>query len=81
MNDTKLHSEEYFGEQRDFCWWEREETKRYFLAGKGKEEEFTPLFELALTRSKKEIQATHENRFHTAGGGIHYLISGRKASV
>jgi len=66
-------------DQKDFFWWEREETKRYFLAGKGNEEEFTSLFELALKRSKKEIQAIDENCFHTAGGGVHYLISGRKS--
>ena len=61
--------------ESDWWVWSREEAKRYFLAGGGREDEFEPRW---LEESRETARELAANRLHTAGGGIHYLISGRR---
>lgn len=58
--------------------WSREEAKRYFVAGGGPENEFTPRWERRLKESRETARQLAASRLHTAGGGIHYLVSGRR---
>lgn len=58
--------------------WSREEAKRYFLAGGGHENEFEPRWERRLKESRETARELTASRLHTGGGGIHYLVSGRR---
>ena len=64
--------------ESDWWVWSREEAKRYFLAGGGRENEFEPRWQRRLEESRETARELAANRLHTAGGGIHYLISGRR---
>ena len=57
--------------------WSREDARRYFLAGGGHEPEFQPRWQRRLDEARRTAQELAAGRLHTAGGGIHYLISGR----
>jgi SAM-dependent methyltransferase len=58
--------------------WSREDAKRYFLAGGGPENDFEARWQRRLAESRDTAQELGANRLHTAGGGIHYLVSGRR---
>jgi hypothetical protein len=58
--------------------WSREDAKRYFLAGGGHENDFEARWQRRLAESRETAQELGANRLHTAGGGIHYLVSGRR---
>ena len=58
--------------------WSYEEAKRYFVAGGGPEIEFEPRWQRRLEESRETARELAANRLHTAGGGIHYLVSGRR---
>jgi len=61
--------------------WDRQESLRYFLAGGGTESEFDKLWALLLRRLDETVDAIHNKTYHSAGGGLVYLISGRKPPV
>ena len=55
-----------------------EQTRKYFLAGGGSADEFDRIWNIAqhnLAKVKTEIV---NERFHSAGGSVMYLVSGRK---
>ncbi len=58
--------------------WNYERARRYVLAGGGSKE----FFESGWKRLKEDFELEREaiasKEFHTAGGGISYLVSGRK---
>jgi SAM-dependent methyltransferase len=58
--------------------WSREDAKRYFLAGGGHANDFEARWQRRLAESRETAQELRANRLHTAGGGIHYLVSGRR---
>jgi ubiquinone/menaquinone biosynthesis C-methylase UbiE len=58
--------------------WSHEEAKRYFVAGGGPANEFEPRWQRRLEESRETARELAANRLHTAGGGIHYLVSGRR---
>ena len=64
--------------QRDFWIWSREDTHRYFLAGGGREGEFDALWSVAIGGSDRFDKAIAERTYAGAGGGIGYLVAGRK---
>ena len=63
---------------REFWIWDRSETLRYFLAGGGTESEFSGLWELAMGVQRRECDALRRGELSTAGGGVSYLVVGRK---
>lgn len=65
-------------DERDFYLWGKAETRRYFLAGGGNEDDFERLYERGLAASHAAAGDLREGRAHQAGGTIGYLISGRK---
>jgi SAM-dependent methyltransferase len=58
--------------------WTRDETKRFFVAGGGSEEDFDAAWERRLAESRSIAAAIEQGTFHTAGGVIHYVVSGRR---
>jgi hypothetical protein len=68
-------------EHREFWLWSREDTHRYFLAGGGREEDFDALWSVAIASDRKFDQAIAERTYAGAGGGISYLVAGRKPEL
>lgn len=58
--------------------WNREEVRRCVQDGGGSEEFFERGFAELLERYAQEQQAISAGTFHAAGGGMMYLVSGRK---
>jgi SAM-dependent methyltransferase len=63
----------------DFLLWSREETRRYFSADGGGDEEFAALWEKLRAARRRFVERADSGRAHTAGGQLLYLISARKA--
>ncbi len=68
-------------DERDFWLWGHDETRRFFLAGGGREEDFPRVWAAGLASSHDIAAALREGREHQAGGTMGYLISGRKAAT
>jgi SAM-dependent methyltransferase len=66
---------------REFWIWNREDTYRYFLAGGGCEGEFDALWSVAIVSEGKFDKAIAERTYAGAGGGISYLVAGRKPEL
>lgn len=58
--------------------WDKEDLRRLILTGGGGETWFERGFAELLEDSRREQQAIDAGTFHTASGGITYLVSGRK---
>ncbi|HAR43442.1 MAG TPA: hypothetical protein DCS07_12560 [Bdellovibrionales bacterium] len=58
-----------------------EQTKKYFLAGGGSQEDFERYWKIGLENLKKVKEAILNNTYHCAGGIVMYLISGRKGLI
>lgn len=58
--------------------WDREETKKYFLAGGGKIGEFGTLWNCVMKFQNAQIKAIEKGEYHCADGGIFYILAGRK---
>jgi len=63
---------------RDFWIWSRADTRRYFLAGGGRDTEFDALWSIAVGGSEKVDKAIAARTYAGVGAGIGYLIAGRK---
>lgn len=63
---------------RDFWIWSREDTRRFFLAGGGRQCEFDALWLVAIGGNDKFDKAIAERTYAAAGAGICYLVAGRK---
>jgi SAM-dependent methyltransferase len=63
---------------RDFWIWSREDTHRYFLAGGGLASEFAALWSIANGDVAQFDKAVANRSYAAAGGGITYLVAGRK---
>jgi SAM-dependent methyltransferase len=66
---------------RGFYAWDLHDTRRYFLAGGGSEAEFDKLWGVARAAALEAAAAIRAGTEHTAGGGVQYLISGKKAAT
>lgn len=62
----------------DVMMWDKPESKRYYAAGGGKEEDFEPLWQFLRARFKKRLDAIKDKTYATSGGCLLYLISGHK---
>ena len=58
--------------------WNYEIARRYVLAGGGSEAFFESCWRQLRESFELERAAIARNEFHLAGGGINYLVSGRK---
>src|SRR5262252_3627682 len=58
--------------------WNREELRRAVLNGGGTEEFFERVFGELVEKFQREQQAIASGTFHDGGGGVVYLVSGRK---
>lgn len=67
---------EYKGEE--FWTWNKKDSKRYFLAGHGTEDNFEKYWTLAMQHIVKQKQEMKNLKYHTAGGLIFYLIAATK---
>jgi ubiquinone/menaquinone biosynthesis C-methylase UbiE len=63
---------------RDFWIWNREDTRRYFLAGGGREGEFDALWLTATGGGERFAKAMADQTYAGSGATISYLLSGRK---
>lgn len=73
-----LKSEAVDWTSREFFMWDRRETRDYFLADGGTEEEFERLWAILGNHKRSSTLALSEGHYSTAGGAIFYLIAGRK---
>jgi SAM-dependent methyltransferase len=64
--------------EREFWIWDRADTHRFFIAGGGSEAEFERLWGAARAASRDVAAALRAGTEHCAGGGVQYLVSGRK---
>lgn len=58
--------------------WTREEAWRYYSAGGGSADDFDGAWERRVAENRAQVEAIAGGTFHTAGGQILYLVSGRK---
>jgi SAM-dependent methyltransferase len=63
---------------RGLWMWDRETTRRYFIAGGGQEAEFEKLWTATLGFLRRVADAFSEGRYACASSGLCYLIWGRK---
>jgi SAM-dependent methyltransferase len=64
--------------EREVYAWDRRDTRRYFLAGGGTEADFERLWGVAGAVAREAAASLRAQKEHTAGGGVQYLVSGRK---
>jgi SAM-dependent methyltransferase len=62
------------------CFWSREETRRYFLAGGGDAAAFSSAWSASLRETRTEVAAIRRGALSTAGGSMMYLVAGIKPS-
>lgn len=65
-------------EQNRWIWDERE-TRRFFLAGGGKEPEFAAHFARGLEAGRRMVRSLDAQTYHGIAGGAFYLVAGRKS--
>ncbi|KAB8031029.1 hypothetical protein [Fluviispira multicolorata] len=58
--------------------WGYEETKKYFIAGGGSNEDFKDHWKFLRNEDLKFKEGIIEKNLYMAGGSILYFISGRK---
>jgi SAM-dependent methyltransferase len=58
--------------------WTVAEARRYYLAGRGLESEFDSRWQRRLSETRRTAAELNSNQLHTAGGGIQYIVSGRR---
>jgi SAM-dependent methyltransferase len=58
--------------------WDRETARRYFAAGGGEAARFDEGWGAALAVEAAVLQGIDEGTFHSGGGGVMYVVSGRK---
>ncbi len=58
--------------------WNRDQTRRYFLAGGGTEADFDAGWDLARAFQRRAVDAVRAGQFRCAGGSLFYLVWGRK---
>jgi len=57
----------------------KSEAKRYYLAGGGAEDEFEARWQRRLSEDRKAARQLKANQLHTAGGGLQYVVCGRRS--
>jgi SAM-dependent methyltransferase len=79
--ERRALKEELITQAREGMWvWSHGETKRFFLAGGGDEKDFSGLWNRRISELQRDAEAVEEERFHSGGGQILYIVAGRKAA-
>lgn len=65
-------------EARDFWIWNRDDTRRYFLAGGGAENQFDALWASATGGADRFEKAVADRTYSHSGAALNYLVAGRK---
>ncbi len=55
--------------------WNESDTRRYFIAGGGSDQDFFELWTLALASVQREADGLRGGTYHSAGGSVVYLVS------
>lgn len=77
--EQQVLREQYLNWIKEKIWiWSGEETQRFFLAGGGTKQEFEFYWQQILLENQDCEKALLNASFHTTGGSILYLVSGRK---
>jgi hypothetical protein len=63
---------------RDFWIWSRADTRRYFVAGGGREGEFDALWSVAMRGGDRFNKAVAAQAYAGSGAAVGYLVAGRK---
>ncbi len=63
---------------RGFWNWSRDDTLRYYLAGGGDPGAFDREWARARAAKAADAEALRAGTFHTGGGGVMYVVAGRK---
>lgn len=63
---------------RGFWIWSKRETREYYTAGGGTDEEFAVLWDLAIATQRREAQTLERGDYTCGGGSVSYLVVGRK---
>lgn len=63
----------------DLLIWNKEDTKKYYLAGGGIPKDFESIWNMLKERFQNQIKAIETHDYAHAGSTIFYLVSGRKA--
>ena len=58
--------------------WDRIDLRRYVISGGATEEFFDTVFQELIAKYNVEQRAIAARTFHSGGGGVSYLVSGRK---
>lgn len=66
---------------REIPIWPLDETRRYFLAGGGREAELEGLCKMAVEQRRRIAAALRAGAYHCSGGTLFYLIWGRKPEL
>jgi len=76
-----LVAQEVQGERQASGPWDRNEVLRCMLAGGGNTEFFDRAYQQWAEQHAAQQKAIAEGTFHMAGGGLFYLVSGRKPAA
>lgn len=63
---------------RDFWYWDREDTQRWFVAGGGSAEEFERSWAVVRATSQRVAAAVRAGTEESVGAGAFFLVSGRR---
>lgn len=63
---------------RGFWNWSEAETRRFFLAGGGTEEDFAGVFARGLAQRRSLVEGIDAGRYHGVQGGMFFLVGGRR---
>jgi 2-polyprenyl-3-methyl-5-hydroxy-6-metoxy-1,4-benzoquinol methylase len=63
---------------RDFWRWSKDDTRRYFAAGGGREDEFARLWTMVTEDGDKFLAAIAARTYAGSGAAIQYVVAGRK---
>lgn len=66
-------------DRREFIGWDRNEVRKYFLAGGGHAEEFDGYHSRLVKDGKETLHEISRGHFHSGGGGVTYLVTASKA--
>jgi hypothetical protein len=66
---------------RDIGLWDEATTRRYFLAGGGRATDFADRWDAVLALRRRIAEAIRANRYSRAGGGLFYLVWGRRPAA
>jgi len=64
--------------ERNLWIWNESTTRRYFLAGGGAPHDFSAFWDATLDQTQRWVEALRRKTYSSAGGGLHYLVCGRR---